>query len=718
MRERIFALDIGTRSVVGIIMEKFENNYRLIDFYIQEHTERSMLDGQIHDIVSVSLVIEEVKNKLEEKHGPLHKVCVAAAGRALKTKRTSVTKDIYQQPIMEKEDILYLELSAVQQAQYDLAVEENYTESAHYYCVGYSVLQYELDNQIIGSLIDQQGHTAKVEIIATFLPKVVVESLISALTRAKLEMEALTLEPIAAINVLIPTSMRRLNVALVDIGAGTSDIAITEEGTITAYGMVPIAGDEITEAISDHYLLDFPQAELVKRNLNTNHNSIFTDILGFEQIIPYEEIVNALKPAVDKLVESISNEILLLNNRPPKAIMLIGGGSLTPELTKHLAAKLNLPINRVAVRGVDAIPLLDKNDILPKGPEFVTPIGIAISAKQNPVNYISIKINDRVVRLFDMKQLTVGDGLLAAGISVEKIYGKPGMAYMVKLNNRDITLPGSYGTPPTLKLNDRAANINDPIKHDDMITVENGNDGKEPTVSIKELLGDITSFPVFFKGQKYPLEPKFTVNNRIVSTGYMIKDHDNIELKQSRTLEDFLININQQDIINQIDTFYLWINQEKKLIPAFDSYFMINGVKARLGQELKPNDSIQIKQVEHVTLRSVLESLNIEHTFSIPITFNNEAVTLTKPRVKVDKNERLVDLEEKISRGDQLQLKELDITPFIFQDIFRFVSVDLSQMKGNISIQKNGQSTAFFDELSPGDSITIEWNNSKLNTFN
>ena len=80
-------------------------------------------------------------------------------------------------------------------------------------------------------------------------------------------MEALTLEPIAAINVLIPPSMRRLNVALVDIGAGTSDIAITDAGTVIAYGMVPIAGDEVTEAISDHYLLDFPMAEKAKREL-------------------------------------------------------------------------------------------------------------------------------------------------------------------------------------------------------------------------------------------------------------------------------------------------------------------------------------------------------------------------------------------------------------------------------------------------------------------
>ncbi len=68
--------------------------------------------------------------------------------------------------------------------------------------------------------------------------------------------------------------MRRLNVALVDIGAGTSDIAITNLGTVIAYGMVPIAGDEVTEAISDHYLLDFPLAEKAKREpkCKSNHH--------------------------------------------------------------------------------------------------------------------------------------------------------------------------------------------------------------------------------------------------------------------------------------------------------------------------------------------------------------------------------------------------------------------------------------------------------------
>ena len=118
------------------------------------------------------------------------------------------------------------------------------------------------------------------QVIATFLPRQVIDSMQSALQDSALEMRALTLEPIAAINVLIPPTMRHLNIVLVDIGAGTSDIAITRSGTVVAYGMVPVAGDEITEAISQKFLLDFNVAERIKREATSGKNLVFDDILG------------------------------------------------------------------------------------------------------------------------------------------------------------------------------------------------------------------------------------------------------------------------------------------------------------------------------------------------------------------------------------------------------------------------------------------------------
>src|SRR5699024_1823222 len=175
-------------------------------------------------------------------------------------------------------------------------------------------------------------------------------------------------------------------------------------------------------------------------------------------------------------------------NKPPQAVMLVGGGSLTPSLTHAIARKLNLPENRVATRGIEAIQKLETSVDIPPGPTFITPIGIAIAAKESPVHYISVLVNDRAVRLFDMKQLTVGDCLLAAGIQIDKMYGRPGMAYIITFDNRKITLPGTYGEAPQLLLNNQPIDIDHPIKHGDKLIVEKGKDGEEPHVRLKEII--------------------------------------------------------------------------------------------------------------------------------------------------------------------------------------------------------------------------------------
>ncbi|SDK44050.1 pilus assembly protein PilM [Sediminibacillus albus] len=709
MNERIFALDIGTRSVIGLILEKIESKYQLVDFYLKEHEERAMLDGQIHDVVSVAQTIEEVKSHLEKLHGELSSVCVAAAGRALKTRRTKISKEIIQQPLMEKEDVLFLELNAVQQAQYELAHEESSSVSSEYYCVGYSVLYYELDEQNIGSLIDQQGKTASVEIIATFLPKVVVESLISALGRAGLEMEALTLEPIAAIDVLIPASMRKLNVALVDIGAGTSDIALTDDGTVTAYGMVPQAGDEITEALSEQYLLDFPQAEQMKRDLIRKQEVQITDILGFEQSVDYKDAVDSITSSIDSLADAICKEIMLLNNKAPKAVMLVGGGSMTPELTERIAARLELPSNRVAIRGIEAIPALHKTDNLPAGPAFVTPIGIAIAAKQNPVHYISVTVNDRAVRLFDMKQLTVGDCLLAAGINIDKLYGLPGMALIVELDGKSLTVPGRYGTAPVIRLNGEIIHVGHPIKHGDTLVIEEGKDGQPAQVTIKDLIGEVPVMHLKYNGNEYTIASDIRVNGKIAAETRQLEDRDKVTVTNVKTIKDFLAHIDKEDVIKEAGQFSIIVNGKKQAIEEFTSSLRKNNQKAQINDYLKNGDNISFISNEKPVLRDILKKLGYDEEYSLTVTFNDEQITMKKDAIKAVRDGKELTIDEFIYPGDQLHIEVLKRTPFIFQDIFRFTTIDLTNAKGNFHIYKNGHPTTFYEELAPHDVITLEW---------
>src|SRR5699024_5941424 len=83
--------------------------------------------------------------KLEEKHGKLQDVSVAAAGRALKTVKTKKNISILNQPMTSKESVHHLELNAIQQAQIEL-VKANNQQFTNYHCVGYSVLHYYIDD--------------------------------------------------------------------------------------------------------------------------------------------------------------------------------------------------------------------------------------------------------------------------------------------------------------------------------------------------------------------------------------------------------------------------------------------------------------------------------------------------------------------------------------------------------------------------------------------
>ncbi|OEH91793.1 cell division protein FtsA [Bacillus solimangrovi] len=705
-----FALDIGTRSVVGIILEEKNDSLEVLDIVSKEHEERAMLDGQIHDVLAVSNIINEIKEELEQKHGTLTKVCVAAAGRALKTKRSKISSKITGKSELTYEDIVHMELSAVQQAQFELAAENNYENSTNYYCVGYSVIHYGLDDQEIGSLIDQKGDEVSVEIIATFLPKVVVESLIAALNRANLEMEALTLEPIAAMNVLIPPSMRRLNVALVDIGAGTSDIAITDIGTVVAYGMVPVAGDEITEAISDQYLLDFHVAEKSKRDLHFNNAITIHDILGFEQEISRNDVLMQIEPALDKLASEISEEILTLNKKSPKAVMLVGGGSLTPQLPERIAKKLQLPDNRVAIRGIDAIQKLKISEHIQQGPELVTPIGIAIAAKQKPISYINVTVNDVSIRLFDMKQLTVGDCLLSAGIEMNKLYGKPGMAIIVNIDGRELTLPGLHGEAPCLYKNDDVCSLNDTIEHGDKLTVKRGKNGDTPKISVKELFQETEDKTVWVNGQAYEIGITFYKGDQEISPDTILKDHDKIETRYPITIRDLLNRIDDQDLIASLKPLRVTYNGSMMTVKGKEIDVKKNGLVTRLSQPINDGDQLLIGSRAKPTIKDILNEQNQQTTYSITIMFNNEPLTLTKEAAAVELNGKIVDEHIQISDGDQLHIIKREIEKFIFQDIFRYVQIELPNIQsGRFTILKNGKETGFDSEIVAGDKLQITW---------
>lgn len=707
MNDHVFALDIGTQSVTGILLKKIQDKYKVIDFCVRQHQERSMLDGQIHHVVQVAEVIKEVKNELEKKSGPLTKVCVAAAGRALKTVNATKTIHIKDNPLTSEEEVKHLELSAVQQAHQQLT-EDNERQFANYHCVGYSVLHYKLDGEKIGSFIDQIGEEASVEIIATFLPRIVVESLLAALERAGLTMEALTLEPIAAIHVLVPESMRRLNVTLIDIGAGTSDIAIANDGTVVAYGMVPVAGDEITEAISDKYILDFKVAEETKRKIVNDGSATVEDILGFETTITYDELLPEIMDRIDSLAKLLADEIRTLNSKSPQAVMLIGGGSLTPKLSEKIANYLQLPPNRVAVRGIEAIQQLHQDNTLPKGPDFVTPIGIAVSATEKPLHYISVSVNDKTTLMFETKQLTVGDCLVQAGIDINEYYGKIGLASIVNINGEEMTLRGEYGEPPTIFVNGEKVSVRTPISQGDEIVIEKGKDGNRPRVTIEDIVGELPTFSVFFNDKLVELRPNYKVNGAQKNLDYVLQDKDEIFIDIPKTVDDFLKSVDEGAELTEHD-FIVTVNKRNIKVNQGSAQILMNGKEVNPKTFIRENDRLSIRYPEKVTVKSLLEHLEKEYWMEISVTFNDTPVVLKQPRWEIKRNDETLYEDTEIHRDDHISITPKKARKFIFQDVFRYVDVSLNHSKGTYKILRNGERANFHDEIIHGDKLEIVW---------
>ena len=536
--ELVFALDIGTRSVIGIVAEQRDGQLHILATERLEHKTRAMLDGQIHDVPQVAAIIREVKRRLTERTGTLSSAAVAAAGRALYTMTADAEQDITGTitPAQQRD----LDFAGVQAAQRKLAHSHTVDDPTRYYCVGYSTIRYELDGNELKTLVGQRGRHAKATVIATFLPRQVVDSMQSALRETHLEMRALTLEPIAGINVLIPPTMRHLNLVLVDIGAGTSDVAITRGGSVIAYGMVPMAGDEITEAISREYLLDFNIAEDIKRKAADGQDVSFTDILGMKLSLSADQVLTALKPGVEHLANAIAKQILELNGEPPQAVMLVGGGARTPMMPELVAAALGIPEVRVAVRQPDEVDGVADLPAELHAPDAVTPLGILKIASINTLHFLAVWINDIEYSLFNFRELNVSDALLAAGISLRKYNGRPGMGLMITVNGERRSFPGTMGTLAQITIDGKSASLDSPIHDDCRIKLVAGENGTQPEVHLSEVVGTVDSYTVILNGEETTVTASILVNESVPDGDPVLRDGDVIVSRRERTLGEVL----------------------------------------------------------------------------------------------------------------------------------------------------------------------------------
>ncbi len=686
----IFSLDIGTRNVVGSLAEKVEDTYVVHDYEIMEHPDRAMLDGQIHDIDKVTRVVEKVKAALEQRNDIILKqVAIAAAGRALKTQSIHIERTLDYTQEIEKSLMDSVEMEGIQLAQHKLGESDPLAET-RYYCVGYSVINYYLDSSMI---INPKGHRGSVlaaELIATFLPHIVVDSLYTVMSRAELEVISLTLEPIAAINIAIPQKLRLLNLALVDVGAGTSDIAITRDGSIVSYGMVDMAGDEITEVLAREFLLDFDAAENLKLRLMKEEELTFSDIVGIPYTMHRDEILTRIDSTIEKITNSISERIHEVNEKPPSAIFCIGGGCQVPGFTEKLASALKLPKERVVIKGTEMLENVEFRPDPLHGPEYITPMGIGFTAfNDKEHDFLQVTVNEKPIRLFNSKQLTVSDALILVGFNARKLLAERGESFQITFNGDRRTILGDYGEPARIFVNGAPASLDTKLRNKDAIHIQPAVPGKKREMPLEELV-DIHG-KIKVNGHDIAMVRGVQVNGELKNDKYVLRTNDTVEVMDIKSISDLAMHL---------DLSLEHIGFEVNGKSVEDTYILKRD--DRVNWVRRPKESAEIITVEEVV--EEIELTRDEATAEAVVAREEASDSESEPLAQ----EKIQKIYYFVVNGKQIEVKSQKQT-MVFVDIFEYIDFDISTPKGILDLKLNGARARYTDILKTGDAIEIGW---------
>lgn len=707
MKDReIFALDIGTRKVMGIIARQNEDGLEILDVEVIEHTSRPMLDGQIHNIEEVSRTVKRIKANLESRQNKkLDKVGVAVAGRNLLTYKSRVSKEFDSAEEITPEMVKDLELEAV-----DKIISGSGRDISQFYCAGYSPVYYELDGNKISNLINHRAKSISAELIVTFLPRLVLDSMFAVLKKSNLEATNVTLEPIAAASAIIPPEIRNLNIVLVDIGAGTSDLALSQEGFVQAYGMVPEAGDEISERISEILLVDFSTAETIKRSLNKKVKVEYEDIWGRKQEIGAKDLLEKLSPRVKKLAEAIAKAGLGLSAGIPQAVVVVGGGGLTPDLIQELSVSFGLGPDKVGLRLPSAIKSVQDTTRGLTGPEAVTPIGIALmTANSQGLRFIEIEVNHKKFRMLDFQQKKdlLGALALSGALNNKRLYPRPGLAIMARVNGDLKIIKGTLGRPARVMRNGRpAVSLSEKLEDGDKLEFVEAADGENASPVIKDLLNP-GPLELIFNQEALEVMPPVVMNGREADLDTRVPDRADIRtltLKISALLKFkglSLENLSEGQILVNI-------NGNPRILTQRNWTLRLNGKAASLDAELKQNDEIEFSHHRPTSYR-IKDVVDMQgNTEKMRINVGGKDIEMLIEPVQIFMNGRRVLENEFLLDGADIRVYYLKERRVLLSEIFRYIDFDPNEALGKrMRILVNDSPAGFTTPLLDGSRVNI-----------
>jgi len=383
------ALDIGTEFAKALVFEIGAGGHGVVRGVGRKRQGLShMQSGTVTDINAVVDNCSTALQEAEEMAGFRPTQCVIGiAGELVKGFTTTRTLDRKRAdvPIAEPELqrlIQGVQREALREAERAITWETGLPQ-VDVRLVHAAVTGAQIDGYPVTNPVGFQGRHVKMSIFNAFAPLVHLGALQSVAAQLDLELLEIVAEPYAVARVLASEQVQQAGALFVDVGGGTTDVALVRHGGIEGTRMFALGGRAFTKSIADRLDLPFPRAEEIKidysRGLAGEHRLDVARVIADDVAI--------WSAGVELVLEELAEGDLL-----PGRVYLCGGGSHLPEIGAILRDDgfwKRLPFSRppeVVVMDPRQVERIEDGTNLLVDSQDVTPMGLAYQAIELQTN--------------------------------------------------------------------------------------------------------------------------------------------------------------------------------------------------------------------------------------------------------------------------------------------------------------------------------------------
>lgn len=376
----ILGLDIGTEFVKAVLAKPGKKGeLKILAAAKSKQQEGSMHAGAISDIPAVISSCEEALVQVEDRAGErAGQTVVGIAGELIKGNTTSVkyTRRDKNTPISEaemNEIIEKVEARAGEVARKTIALETG-NENVEVRLINSAIVNLTIDGYKISNPIGFKGSEVSILIYTAFAPMIHIAAIEKVCAELNLELLTIAVEPFAVCRACLGEDLdSNFSGIVMDIGGGTTDIAVVEDGGVETTEMFSIGGRSFTHQIAELLGTDLTIAEKYKLGYDSGN---LDDALKAKVETAISRNLSVWLTGVEVALENYSAGSL------PRNVLLCGGGAGLSLLQEKLALSdwyTRLPFSRrpvVNLIDIATLPSLTIPDDITLDYSYVTALGL------------------------------------------------------------------------------------------------------------------------------------------------------------------------------------------------------------------------------------------------------------------------------------------------------------------------------------------------------